>query len=279
MRTELATEDLSPIDRKAGSGEGGHVGAESHNKPVSLAILCDELKDLQVRRRHLIRSKDRNRLALGALVRRHLGWNPNLPEKEREKIRKQAAALIDSAIAGEIIEDNEWLTEFALDVEAARAPFDKRLAILEKQMTKIAEQLPAAEFVRSVKGFGMKTLGVIVGEAGNLSEYENPGKLWKRLGLAPKDTYAQAENGAHMVPRQRRAQIWACLGDPLLKQNDGIYRKAYDDKKAEYLAREWTKNHAHRAAHRYMEKLAIKDLWSAWRAMLWVKPLKSLPAN
>src|SRR5262249_9309996 len=74
----------------------------------------------------------------------------------------------------------------------------------------------------------------------------------------------------------------ACLGENLIKHQvrkvkdadgkdtgekvaTGMYGAAYLRKKAEYLERGWTKNHAHRAAHRYMEKLAIKDLWRAWR--------------
>ena len=30
---------------------------------------------------------------------------------------------------------------------------------------------------------------MIVGEAGDLAGYANPGKLWKRMGLAPKEAY------------------------------------------------------------------------------------------
>lgn len=271
--SETHTEPAAP-------GDTGHASRDTHAVLADISALCAALKDLQVRRRHLIRSKDRNRLALGSLVRRHLGWRADLPEKEREAIRKRAADMIDKAVAGEIQDGEEWLIEFALDCEASCAPFDRRLAHVEKEMVALASLLPAAPWVEGVRGFGMKTLGVIVGEAGDIGSYKNPAKLWKRLGLAPKSEYAQADNGAHMVPKQRRAQIWACLGDPLLKLNDVDYRQAYDGKKAEYLARGWTKNHAHRAAHRYMEKRALRDLWSAWRsAMVHVQTLEKMPIS
>lgn len=262
----------------ASSEVGLRVQHSLQVRAADLASICDSLKSLQVRRRHLIRSKDRNRLALGSLVRRHLGWRADLPEKQREEIRKRASDMIDRAIAGEkFVGEDEWIREFAFDCETSCAPFDNRLKTVEKSMEAFAKQLPATQWVEGVRGFGLKTLAIIVGEAGDLGGYSNPGKLWKRLGLAPKDTYVQADNGAHMVPRQRRAEMWACLGDSLLRGNKDIYKEAYDRKKAEYLERAKTEPawqnkggapspiHAHKAAHRFMEKLALKHLWQAWR--------------
>jgi hypothetical protein len=142
----------------------------------------------------------------------------------------------------------------------------------EKALTKLAEQLPISEWVRGVKGFGILNLGLIIAETGDLSNYSNPGKVWKRMGLALVEGERQRmKAGADMAllhgysPR-RRAVAWN-LSDCLIKQNgaDGEYKALYAAKKAEYMEREWTKIHAHKAAQRYMGKRVIRDLWRAWR--------------
>lgn len=263
----------------AATSEEGHRLSGAQVDAASLATTCARLKDLQVQRRFLIRSKDRNRLALGSLIRRHLGWDADLPEKDRKDIAKKAAALMESALDKDKMGGVEsWITELAFTCEQSCEPFDKSLSVVEKEMLSVIKDVPptALEYVDSVKGFGRKTMAIIIGEAGDLNNYKNPGKLWKRLGLAPKSEYAMSDGGKHMVPRQRRSQVWACLGACLLRGNDGIYRAAYDRKKAEYLKRAETEehwqfkgkphvNHCHLAAHRYMEKLAVKHLWQAWR--------------
>jgi len=261
---------------KAAPGEEGQPVGDIRGSPADLATTCHALKALQSRRRHLLRGKDRNMLALGSLVRRSLDWRPDLSDKEREHIRSKAAAAVAAALKGEAEPGHEWLIPFAMVAADERAPSVKLLANIEKEMIGLSRELPVYEWSRGVLGEGT-ALAVIVGEAGDLNNYSDPAKLWKRLGLAPKEAYPQAASGAHMTPKQRRSQIWVSVGSNLLRKLHPVYKPLYDQKKAEYLARGeaepfWQKDgkpdrlHAHNAALRFMEKRVLKHLWRAWRA-------------
>ena len=60
-----------------------------------------------------------------------------------------------------------------------------------EHMMAFAKALPVASFVEETRGFGYLGLAQIVAEAGDLSNYANPAKLWKRFGLAVIDGRAQ----------------------------------------------------------------------------------------
>jgi hypothetical protein len=209
-------------------------------------------------------------LALGSFLRMMLGGSKDLPESDRKRIADRASAMMDDPSG------TEWESVIAAAV-AARTPFDKVEAAALKGMSALAEQLPAwATFGEEIRGFGPASLGVIVAEAGNLSNYSNPAKLWKRMGLAvmgdvrqgglPKNASAELwiEHGYN---RQRRSRMWN-IGDSLIKSNrEGAYRTIYLERKAYEIARdpEIKPIKAHRRAQRYMEKRLLKNLWQAWR--------------
>jgi hypothetical protein len=157
---------------------------------------------------------------------------------------------------------------------------------LEKQ----AIQLPVWEaFVRGVRGCGPLGLALIVGEAHDLERYANPAKLWKRMGLAVmpdgrcQRRVADTEGGLAQAYAPRRRSLMHVLGDSLVKLNDGVYRAAYDERKAYELARapEMRPIVAHKRAMRYMEKRFLLHLWQAWRreAISNVTPYDAVPID
>lgn len=248
---------------------------------LQMADACLTIRELQASRRHCIRNQTRLNNSLGAMARRLLGWRMDLPEKERAEIAKNAAKLIKSLADGEDhaacdTHAGAVLTPFVAATEQSRAPFDNMRKQIEAEMKKLVRQLPGYEFAEGVRGFGDLGFAVIIGEAGDLSMYPNPAKLWKRLGWAPPDTYEKGETGGAMIPRQRKAEIYACVGEPMLKhqwkaeKDDvpghpvGPYGKIWADKKATYLQMGRTKLHAQRAATRVMIKSLLRDLWVAW---------------
>jgi hypothetical protein len=186
---------------------------------------------------------------------------------------------------------------------AAREPWDRIRKQTEDEMRALARQLPAWSFVQGVAGVSDLGLAVIVGEAGNLGGYPKKGHLWKRLGLAVIGDMRQGNPGPgataedwirHGYKRARRAEVYAFLDDVMFRQQwrgdkdadgkdpakskqpiavpahpIGPYGAYYGRKKAEYLVR-WAdepavKAHAERAARRYMSKMFVRNLWSAWR--------------
>lgn len=204
------------------------------------------------------------------MVRRCLGWQVDMPEKERASINRKAEKLVKAFEKGDTATEATEAVPFVLAAKHAREVFDAHRKAVEKTMTEAAKSLPIWAKVQHVRGFGPLSLAIIVGETGDLAEYSNPAKLWKQFGLAPKDCYAMTcKNGeqAYAIPRRRRSAMWT-IGDCLIKQNDGEYRQLYDTRKAKEHAKgngDMTKMHAHRRAQRYMEKRLLKNLWRAWQ--------------
>ena len=183
--------------------------------------------------------------------------------------------------------------ELAPSAAAVSAPFIQARSLIadqrsdcEKQMKKMAKELPVWSWVKEIRGFGELSLAGIIGETGDLNNYSTPSKLWKRLGLAVinggrQRKVAGVEALEHGYAPQRRSLVWN-LGDTMIK---GVIRKVNDDDGEDtgervslneygaiYLARKAyeserveTKAHAHNRAKRYMEKRLILDLWKAWR--------------
>jgi len=146
----------------------------------------------------------------------------------------------------------------------------------DKAIEKLAKQLPVWEWVdRDVRGCGASMLGQIIGETGDLSNYENPAKVWKRMGLAvmPDGKRQRRVTGdeaiQHGYDAERRSLMYV-LGDCLVKQNgEGAYRRLYDARKALELERlpadaKGRQGWAHARASRYMQKRFLVHLWEHW---------------
>src|SRR3990167_4901722 len=163
------------------------------------------------------------------------------------------------------------LAEMNAPLTVARQPVTAWRKATEKEMEHIARSLPLASFVEATRGFGYLGLAQIVAEAGPLSDYANPAKLWKRFGLAVFDGKAQRRTTDKelaivmgFAPR-RRAVMWN-IGDSLIKRGveyRAVYlvRKAYEEEQHPELR----PIQRHRRAQRYMEKRLLRDLWRAWR--------------
>jgi hypothetical protein len=205
---------------------------------------CDSLRNIQAMRTSALR--DRNALAnrSRAFVRRAMGWRMDLPDAERERINDAAAAVVKS------IQNHEPQTDplairvapYVVANEAAQGPSQALLDDLEKQMERLAKTLPVyAKFVDPLKGLGALGLAIIVGEAGNLSDYATPSRLWKRAGLAPKACYAMTTKDggeAHLIPRARRSAFWT-IADSMFRQDNQYTQSIWP-----YVAREIEKAHA-----------------------------------
>jgi len=240
------------------------------DEALSLADTLAAIRGWHRKRCFLMEQRKRADLALGAFIRDQLGWRRDLPENERKAIAVAAQSLMNDPA------DHE-LADLVAASRMLNAPFEKIEKQAVKEMTRLAETLPAwSAFGVNVRGFGAASLAVIVAEAGDLSLYANPGKLWKRMGLAVMGDVRQgglakgasAEDWiAHGYNRQRRSRMWN-IGDALIKGNrDGEYRTLYLARKEYEIARdpEMKPIKAHRRAQRYMEKRLLRNLWQAWR--------------
>jgi len=284
--------------------------------PRDLETIVEEIRYHHRQRVFAMEQRKRADLAVGAFLRVQLGWRKDGEKSANDFARKRAGEMIalgeklvreaaksedkrkpvDGRDAADFI---EWEPVIVASV-MARAPFDKVEANAEKSMGKLAAELPVWPWAEAIRGFGAVGLAVIVGEAGDLSRYDNPGKLWSRMGLAlkPNDKGEMVRQGglaksaskdawiAHGYNRMRRSRMFT-IGDSLLKGNaDGEYRSLYLERKeyerakaeaegltvapaakipAKRAAEFRSDGHIHRRAQRYMEKRLLRDLWRAWR--------------
>jgi hypothetical protein len=248
-------------------------------------VLCRDLMGLQVRRKFFIGLINKQMNAAKALVRRNLGWRYDMEEKERAIIAKRGNAILAAALANKPQKETDLPVFTAICDDLMKfgeglAPFEKARHEIELQMCRIVRKLPVREWQKSVQGFGEKALGIIVGECGNLSNYDHEDKLKKRLGIAPFEGKAysrwRAEGGltaeqwtlAGYAPR-RRAELHSVM-EPLFKHqtmSEGAYRAIYDRRRTHTAEThpEWRKIQSHMDGLRVMTQELITDLWSEWR--------------
>lgn len=228
-----------------------------------------------------------------------IGMPHGADQAARKKVWLEAKAMIGEAIQRLA---NEAHAEFAFPIvaivaknEMSRKNWDELRLTHEREMEKLAKQLPVATFQAQHRGFGLKGLAMIIGEAGDLGKYSTHSKVWKRMGVGLVDDKRQGAPGAnaskeewikHAYSPSRRSILWN-IGDSLIKGNqDGRYRTVYlkrkEDERAKAEAAGLTvapaakipkkraaefmsEGHIHRRAQRYMEKRLLRDLWQAWR--------------
>ena len=248
------------------------------------------LRVAQKTRSNIIRAANMSRSNCLSFITSNLGYNSYQDKKERDSKGKEAKLILEAAGNGESKKYKKIMKDFGdlilfrkRDLEG----LDEYRTLVENQMIAYTKKLPVCEWWNAEKGRSFIGLALIVGEAGNLSNYANPAKLWKRFGVAVINGIRQgglSKNATaeqwieHGYNKKRRSVLWT-IGDSLIKTNGktGKYKRIYDERKKfemKRLKKEWVadgnkaKNfkplHAHRCAQRFMGKRLLKDLWNEW---------------
>jgi len=244
----------------------------------------------QRKRSNIIRAANMSRSNCVHFIANSLGYNSYQDQKERQAKFKEAKLILKDAGNGLPKKYNKIMKDFGdfiLSRKNDLEELDKYKTLVEQQMETYAKRLPVCEWWITEKGRSYTGLALIVGEAGDLSNYANPAKLWKRFGVAVLDGIRQgglSKNATaeqwieHGYNKKRRSVLWT-IGDSLLKTNGktGKYKRIYDERKKfemKRLKKVWVADgkkaksfkpgHAHRRAQRYMEKRLLVDLWNEW---------------
>jgi hypothetical protein len=262
----------------------------------------DRIAELQARRKFYISITNKQTNAAKALVCRVLGYNSSDDEKSREASWARAGRIVSAALNGkdQKPEDKQIADAIAFDLSVIAQgiePFVNARGAIELSMKKAVRALPVYPWAKDVKGLGDIGLAVILGEAGDLSNYPKKGHLWKRLGLAPiygracstwrREGGLSAEewkddgpNGPKYAPA-RLAQIFACVSAPMSKaqvrakeKSTGKHGDPLGPYGEIYVRRQfvtddthpdWKPMHKRMDALRVMTKYMLRDLWAAWR--------------
>jgi len=213
----------------------------------SVPKIATELQSLQRQRAWHLKSRNMMANRLQATVAGTLGYRSGLKESERTAVFREASKLIKQIVDGEVASN---LKGIVLATTEAIKGFNNNKKFLEKQMLAFAKQLPVAPWVEHVdqRGFGLPFLAIVIGETGDLANYANPAKVWRRLGCAPHTfdgktlmgaTWRSGKHGKLPASEweefgysPRRRSIAYLIGESLVKHNqDGPYRKRYDETK------------------------------------------------
>jgi hypothetical protein len=241
--------------------------------------LISVLRELHRKRQDLHGAEKRLTLQIKAICRR-------VCDNDKDEGNRMYAALKSGDEHPKFMHLSHLQTFFT-----AQSYFEEARGDIETMMEERAKQLPIAEWMRGVKGFGLGSLAAIVGEAGDIGSYATHSKLWKRFGLAPFNGKALSSCRAKGLSKEewieagyspsRRSIIWN-VGACLLKSQSaridketgeelkpaGTYRLVYDARRQYETERGIAKAQAHARAQRYMEKRFLRDLWRAWRSQL-----------
>jgi hypothetical protein len=215
-------------------------------------------------RRHLHRSEKALTLQIRAMCRGFVGGDKVEADKLYARIAKEDPECPDTVWGG------RCSTLFT-----ARAVIAEKRRVHERGLARAVEDLPIHDWWCAIPGLGPLGLAILVGEAGDLTGYPNPGKLWKRMGVGrveekPGEWASQGrrQNKAlaklHGYRPSRRGALWT-IGDSLIKK-PGPYRELYLSRKElerqkDPEARPFI---THQRAQRYMEKRLLRNAWQMW---------------
>jgi hypothetical protein len=256
-------------------------------------------RDYHKQRRFAMKIQQKLDRALESFVRVNATkWHPELDETERKKINAEVKAIIEALRKGQkttLPETVELLIARAVATsDKARVSADEMRKENELKMEHLAQQLQVWPWVESVHGAGALGLATIVAEAGDISNYPNVAKLWKRLGFAPFDGHAGStwkretwrprkltadEWTEHPFSGERYAlihQIAVWLVNTQLvgkkktasgeSEAKGPYGEVYVMRRKHTLTTrpEWSDGHRHMDAIRVAMKAFLRDLHIEW---------------
>jgi hypothetical protein len=253
--------------------------AENPVGAAALEVLIGQIVEQWRRRQDMLRAHQRLNLQAQAVCRRFVDGDKVAAGKLWAKVRDDPAHDL-----------RMWLGPFLLAME----PLEGAQREIERQLAKLAKQLPCHAWALGVRGLGDVSLAAIVGECGiGPGEFRSVSALWKRMGLAVIGGGRQRRITGdaaleHGYSAQRRALLWNIGGNIIKGQirsekgEDGKklegtsfalgeLGQVYLDRKAYLVARNaslvdpWSPLHIHNDAKRYMEKRLLRQLWAEWR--------------
>jgi hypothetical protein len=212
--------DDAQKDRVGNGADLGHVAREAHVQAAEIRATIAEVVSEARKNAFAIRSRMRTRQSMLSYISRvYFGYHTGLKETERTKAISAAEKLIKAIEKGGTSHPSAMIVRATGD---AAKPWEEIERETEKLLVKLARNLPAYAWVKQVRGFGALSFARIIAETGDLSGYDNPAKVWKRLGLAVIDGRAQRrtrdkEGAAEQGYSPRRRAVAYVAFEPVIK--------------------------------------------------------------
>jgi hypothetical protein len=253
----------------------------------------DDIKTEHRFRQQAMKQQQKMDRALESFVRINAtDWTWDADEKQREKFNREVKAIIAAAREGK---GDQRIVELVLTVDKGRQPFDELRDGCEKRMEQLAASLPVAGWIEGIRGAGLLGLATIIAETGDLSNYPNPAKVWKRLGFAPYDGLAGSTwkrtswrpraltadewianpFSGHRYALMHQIAIWLVNAQWISAKKaggdegkpNGPYGEVYAARRAHTAKThpDWSKGHSRMDGIRVAMKAFLKDLHIEWR--------------
>lgn len=242
-------------------------------------------------------------LMIKQFVRYSLGWAQSLPQNQRTAINDRAGKAVDNICKGKETDLNELTIEMISPLLLGQyMPVFNMVKESKRRMEKLVKSLPIWTcWAKDIHGVGPLNLAKLLGATGNPSDYPDPAKLRKRMGLAPwKDGLALGTfrpEGEQLTKdewkdsgyNKNRRCVSFLIGDSFVRSNGNCpYRQIYSERKvyeqkralrrgipivptAEAKGMErgsyFTKEQIHLRAQRVAEQKFLKHFWMAWRKL------------
>lgn len=170
------------------------------------------------------------------------------------------------------IEIDFWPSVWFLLERIAEARHEK--LYFEHRIKDLVNLFPVWEkWASNVRGCGEMNFANVIAETGDLWRYDNPAKLWKRMGVGIVEGHGIQRKSKDKELAQLfgyspyRRSVTYNLSESLMKGNKDEYKELYNERKEYELTKEEVKvrAHAHKRALRYISKFFLKNLWKAWR--------------
>lgn len=252
-----------PIEALNARATNAVAGDDRSTSDTQVADVIATIRELWRRRQSWHRAEKSLTLQAKAICRRYVGGDKD----EADKL----FATVEGHTQFDPHVRNATVTVAILPLMMARETVESHRAAVEKELVKLAQQLPVFEWADGIRGFGTLSLAALYGECGDISSYKSASAVWKRMGLAVIDGERQrrvagADALLHGYSPQRRSVAWNIGVSLMRSQKPGeSYRDFYDTEKAKQLAKGLTKGHAHNRACRHMTKRLLAELYGAAR--------------
>ena len=257
--------------------------------------ICLKIQETKRRRDVVLKSRIMMKNQLASNAATILGYRTGMSQKDRKKHWDYAEAMVGLILKGkspeeEIPEDKMTIINF-LVIECSRpiTAFTKQSKMYEKHMMKMAEKLSVCEWLTKFRGFTSLALANMIGETGDLSNYANPAKVWKRMGCAPFEKNGEVHTGQGWginkgltsadweefgyCPRRRSVMhiiaanvIKTCAGkNGHHGEKHPFYQRYLEAKKVAAAAHpDWTPGHVNSHGLLLCGKRVLRELWIEW---------------
>jgi len=217
-----------------------------------------------------VKSRVKQENTMTGFIASTMGYNGTL--NKDKKIWDAGAIVMRKLVAGKS-EDATLMLTFEGMVSSIRA-MNGSIKSLEDTMITHVKELPIYEWAMTIPGVGAISLAIILAEIGNLSDYSNPSKVWKRMGCGVIRGERQRKVAGdkelaieHGYDGQRRSLIWST------SKYIGMQRKRMPNhpliqymvaEKDRQLANGLTKGQAENRARIHTGKKFLKWMWKEW---------------